>query len=374
MLSPLFFTLGLAATVGAVPVQGTLSGADGAPLNGTRTVTFRLFDDETAGGEVYADDFEVAFVDGAFAAWLGSGDEPLDVEVFADDLWLEVELAGGPPAARVGIGWATRAGVAANALKFGGVAFDDFTLPWSQITGKPLPASCANGQFPAWNNASGAWSCATPSDATYGGVAFNDFTLAWSQITGKPLPASCANGEVPAWSTATGAWTCAVRNNLTAGSGISLTGGQISVDLNSFWNLSRLSCADGQVPRWNNSTGAWTCADMVTPAALAAAVSTTTLPRVQFGTVSAPSNGDCGTTYPAGAVVYTAQGFLGCTAAGWQAFGAARGSELNPGTSCKDVKTQTGSITSGLYWVASGAVAKQQVWCDMTTDGGPSWA
>jgi hypothetical protein len=205
-----------AQTWGTVPVQGLLTDGSGAAVNGSRAVTFRLFNDSEAGSEAWSDALTVPFVDGAFSAWLGSGARPLDVAAFAEDLWLEVELAGGPPSARVAIGWAPRAGVAASALRFGGQTWDEFALPWSRITGSPFPASCAPGEVPAWDDAAGAWSCGA-------------------------------------------------RDALGAGNGIHLDGGEISLDTEAFWNLSRLDCDDGQIPSWDAVGGAWGCVDRAVP-------------------------------------------------------------------------------------------------------------
>jgi hypothetical protein len=133
---PTLISMALAAD-GAIPVWGTLSGGDGAPLTGTHAVTLEVVDG--SGGVLWDADVEVHFDEGAFAAQLG----PLDLDLFATEAarFLRV-TTGGVSSAPVPVGFAPRAGWAANAGALGGQppsAYRRATdlIPWSQLADVP---------------------------------------------------------------------------------------------------------------------------------------------------------------------------------------------------------------------------------------------
>ncbi len=97
-----------------LPLQGALTDAGGAPLDGTHAVTFRLFTQAAAGAPIFEETHALAFQGGAFAVQLGDTD-PLAPEDFSGARWIEVELASGGLAARVPVGEAPRAAWSAAA-------------------------------------------------------------------------------------------------------------------------------------------------------------------------------------------------------------------------------------------------------------------
>ncbi|MDD9940438.1 MAG: hypothetical protein OXU20_05180 [Myxococcales bacterium] len=91
--------LGLAGPASAqdapafIPVQGSLTGDDGAPRAGMYTLEFRLYAQEAGGSAFYAESQEVMVDEGIFTAYLGDGtpadlgngstSPPLDLATFA---------------------------------------------------------------------------------------------------------------------------------------------------------------------------------------------------------------------------------------------------------------------------------------------------
>jgi hypothetical protein len=109
--------LALASLPGHVPVQGVLHGGDGVAVVGTRSVTFALLDASDA--VVHTETQVLLFEGGTFATQLGVA-TTLDLELFQQDLRLTVSVAGDAASAPVDVGWAPRAGWAANAGRLGG--------------------------------------------------------------------------------------------------------------------------------------------------------------------------------------------------------------------------------------------------------------
>ena len=75
---------------GAIPIQGRLTNASGAPLNGTYTVTFRLYDDASAVTALCSDIRPVAVQNGLFSDYM---DHCYD-DINGQKLWLGVQVAG----------------------------------------------------------------------------------------------------------------------------------------------------------------------------------------------------------------------------------------------------------------------------------------
>jgi hypothetical protein len=113
---------------GQIPVQGALTDAGGLPLSGTRAVTFNLWADDAASSPVWTGVVEVAFVDGAFSAWLGGVDAPLPLSLFGSHpaLVLSTDVPGLGESPRVAVGWAPRAAYAHDAGSLGGAPASAF--------------------------------------------------------------------------------------------------------------------------------------------------------------------------------------------------------------------------------------------------------
>jgi len=75
---------------GAIPIQGRLTNASGAPLNGTYTVTFRLYDDASAVTALCSDVRPVAVQNGLFSDYM---DHCYD-DINGQKLWLGVQVEG----------------------------------------------------------------------------------------------------------------------------------------------------------------------------------------------------------------------------------------------------------------------------------------
>jgi hypothetical protein len=78
-----------------IPIQGTLVDADGQVVDGTRNLTFHIFDNDSAEGDaLFSENHLDATVDnGYFTVFLGGGDgDGLDLNLFREnpDLWLQV--------------------------------------------------------------------------------------------------------------------------------------------------------------------------------------------------------------------------------------------------------------------------------------------
>ena len=92
--------IAFAAGCGLTPqfsYQGRLTDANGSPLNGTFTITFKLFDASTAGTEIYTQTKSVTVDDGLFEVEIGPSDATgtLDPESLTQPLWLELTINDG---------------------------------------------------------------------------------------------------------------------------------------------------------------------------------------------------------------------------------------------------------------------------------------
>lgn len=190
-MSSLFITLALAETLGALPIQGTLTDSAGAPLNGAHPVIVRLHSAESLGTVVHTEPLTLWLEQGAFAANLS-----LDLERLAAETawWVSVEVDG-VVSPRVPVGWAPRATWAiraGTADALGGVpasAWRKLTdaVSWSLLTG--VPADLADGD-------QGVVFAPNADLSLSGGVlGVNDDALSvgWSQLTG--VPAALADGD-----------------------------------------------------------------------------------------------------------------------------------------------------------------------------------
>ena len=92
-----------ATTAHAVPAQfthqGRLLDADGVPLEGEATITFRVITEETGGVIVWEEPITVLLNGGFYSAVLGTDEDtnPLDVDALSQaPVWLELQLDGEP--------------------------------------------------------------------------------------------------------------------------------------------------------------------------------------------------------------------------------------------------------------------------------------
>ncbi len=172
-----------------MPVQGFLQDGTSAPVDGTVSLTFRLYTTSTGGAPVWEDTFaSVTIDDGHFMVNLGSGAQSLDMDLFEDgtDLWAGISIGGGAELSpRIGMGMTGFAGWAAN-VPFSGIdglpadladGDDDttytFQAPLRTTGGTTVGFSttgCVAGEAWVWNGS--AWDCtATTYSATNGIVS-----------------------------------------------------------------------------------------------------------------------------------------------------------------------------------------------------------
>jgi hypothetical protein len=120
------------AAPGLVPVQGVLTTAEGAPLDGPTSVQFALYASETAGAPYWTEAQTLDVDDGFFTAYLGDV-EALDMALFADApvTWLGVAIGSDAELPRLVLGEAGRAGyaqVCGDSATLGGLSPLDFAM------------------------------------------------------------------------------------------------------------------------------------------------------------------------------------------------------------------------------------------------------
>lgn len=176
--------------VQAVPLevahQGELQDADG-PVTDAVQFTFRLFDAEEDGNEVWTEVRNIDVVDGSYSVLLGS-QTAIDSVLFTEPaLWLEITVEGGSPMLpRQPVASAPYAIVANTAVNVDGGTVNASSISvgstevidasgswtggagsvdWSALTGAPADAdtlgglSCSDGDRAVWNDSSQLWEC-----------------------------------------------------------------------------------------------------------------------------------------------------------------------------------------------------------------------
>ena len=225
------------AAPGQFTHQGRLLDADGRPLDGEATITFRIITGETDGEVVWEEPITVSINSGFYAAVLGTDEEenPLDVNVLSQaPVWLEVQLEGEDP-------MEPRSPI--HAVPYAAMA----TIA-EELSGGPVDASqIAVGGTPVVNE-SGEWVGPAPA-------------VNWDDIEGMPddfadgidddtdsdtdtlasLASSCLDGDIPVWDAVVGDWSC-------------------DMDLDT---LAAIDCIDGQLIRWSDDATGWVCGDDV---------------------------------------------------------------------------------------------------------------
>jgi hypothetical protein len=168
------------------PVQGVLTDADGAALDGSVSVRFALYDALDATAALWEETRTLDVTAGAFTTYLG---ESVDLApgVFRDQgsLWLGVTVESDEEMERVELGSAAYAAVAQHALE----------VPADVVRGDQ---SCGAGEVVSGLDAGGAVVCVADADAdtVYSGA---DFALA---------DQSCGPGDVVAGVDAAGDVVC----------------------------------------------------------------------------------------------------------------------------------------------------------------------
>jgi microcystin-dependent protein len=137
--------LGFGDTPGFVPLHGLVTGPNGGPLHGSRSLTVRLYADAGAPAPEWSETVVVHFEDGAFATRLGTA-SPLDLDVFGalSSPHITVQLAGEAESQPAPVDVAPIAAWSLNAGRLVGRDGDRFFhaddgVPWSALTGRPEP-------------------------------------------------------------------------------------------------------------------------------------------------------------------------------------------------------------------------------------------
>jgi hypothetical protein len=327
--------LALAYSAPTIPVQGDLIDAAGAPLQGTHAVSLSIYDQPTGGAALWTETDTVTFAGGAFATVVG--DAPgFDPAIFhsEDPRYLGLTVDGGAPSDRAAIGWAPRAGWAADAGALDGRPASDFVLTtddvsWSKIIDEP--SFMQIGDAVPWAQLTDLPSLQLTTDS-----------LAWARIT--DVPSLQLTSDAIAWSRITD--VPELGRTYTAGTGLTLTGTAFAVDG---------SALDATYAR----------RDSANPIKLGATGTSSTCNSGLYGTIR-----------------WTGTNFEGCTPQGWRVLSGAGGgatsgtptgdgSASNPGRTCRTIKYANPSLNSGLYWIdpeLDGAPI--QVQCDMSRAGG----
>ncbi|MGM0558872.1 MAG: hypothetical protein ACQEVA_20965 [Myxococcota bacterium] len=290
-----------------LPVQGFLTDADDAPIDGTTTVTFRLYDNESGGSELWSETRDLEVREGRFSVYLGT-QTPVDASLFTGggDRYLGVTVGNGEeltPRFTLGtVPYAQVAEFAAAADTLQGLTPDDFAragdVGWDELADIPGAVSdiaalnCTTGQFAVYDGSN--WSCADPPGDTLAGLncatdqsaVYDGTDWRCADPPGDTLAGlSCATDEVAAWDGS--AWTCAERDDAYA----AVASSGAFTDLNGIPSglvdgdddmLAGLNCAAGEVAAWDGA--AWVCSSRdATYAAVASSGSFNDLTDVPAG-------------------------------------------------------------------------------------------
>ena len=219
-------------TVNSIAFNARLTDTGGAPVTGSHALAFGLYDTGSGGAALWTENVSgasfstegVAFVElGAITA--------LNATIFdGRKLFLEVSVDGttmSPRLAVVAVPYAFRAAVANNALSLNGLTD---TMIQRRVTG-----TCTAGQAVRSIDASGGVMC---ENLSAGGGGTITGVTAGNGLTGGGTSGmvsvglmACANGEILKYNGT--AWVCSAAPAATvmAGTGLSLSGTTLSLDL-----------------------------------------------------------------------------------------------------------------------------------------------
>jgi hypothetical protein len=264
--------------------QGRLLDGDGAPMTGSHGLAFTLHDAETDGNEVWREERLVQFEEGYYSIVLGELVPLSDLVFAAGPVWLELNVDGAVLSPRhevVSVPYALRAAVA-ESLEGSTVDVDEVSIggnvvidgsgnwlgtppDWSDLTGVPpeladgdadtdtlLGLPCADGYVAKYSTSLGAWDCAQD----------NDNQLSESQVEGY-----ITNGaiDLAAGSSMAGSALATLGDLATSTDWSTLTSipanvAQLILDGdNNTDTLGGLVCLDGELARWDDVLGLWTC-------------------------------------------------------------------------------------------------------------------
>ena len=330
----------LATTAAAVPLelshQGRLSDSAGAPLTGSHTLTFSLYDSASATTAFWTEDHTTDLDAGYFSVVLGSQGSAINTEAFAGDtVFLGISVDGdaelGDRLPLLSVPYALRADVAtsvtggpidATEIKVGGnvVVDSDGGISFSSLTGVPTDSDtladltgCADGNIAVFDGAD--WGCAAPTSSGTVDVSTLDGTI---NIANLPVGADAdkvAAGDHTHTAADVGA--------------LPITGGTLTGGL------------------------AGTTADFSGSIAL--------------GDDSADCNGG-----KAGTLRFTGDALMICANDAWsQVWPDAYGSQSAAAKSCADLLDKNPTAQSGVYYLdPKNTGSPFKAYCDMDTDGG----
>jgi hypothetical protein len=254
-----------------VAFSGNLSDASG-PIDGNVQVTFRLFDAETSGTELWTETHDLVADNGVVLAELGSAGSPLDDIVFdGSDTWLEVEVDGEVLSPRSTIGSVPYAIAASVADYLGPYAPADLQ---ERVTG-----TCSAGSAIRSIASDGTVTCETDDDAggditgvtagngLQGGGTTGNPTLSVNfNETQRRISNSCVGSTAMTAVAANGFAVCQSFGDIdgvAAGTGLSGGGttGSVSLDVDYTSTQARVTgtCAAGQALTSVNADGSVGC-------------------------------------------------------------------------------------------------------------------
>lgn len=224
------------AVAEAVPLQlahhGQLLDADGDPITGTQNITFRLWDADTGGSEVWSEVISVAVVEGHYSALLNLGSVGRDTLRDEPSLWLELEIGGSPLLPRQPVAASPYALVADTAENLAGGTVDAASI-------------AVNGTTVI--DGSGSWTGAAGS-------------IDWSAISGVPADQdtlgglSCADESLAKWDASSSQWTCATDLVLTSVQVLGMVDGAV-LDLGAGSQVAGTNIATVDDITWGNLDG-----------------------------------------------------------------------------------------------------------------------
>lgn len=331
------------ATKSVIAAQGRLSNAAGLPVaDGTYPLTLALYSDAVGGIPVFQEVFvAVPVASGMFGVQLGaSAFTPLDDALFVGNTanYVGVTVAGDPELARVAlraVPYAVSAISANSALTAAGLS----------CTGCVKSGEIAAGAVTSDKIAGGAVGVAQLT-ATFVKDMGLALTKNFADVAFSGKYADLANSpDLTQYTTTKGLAPVALSGKYAdLSGGPDLTPYAKTVDLAPYAPLAKANT----FPK----TQTFGAGVITAAAADPAACDGTTIGLLYFNTVKFTLRVCDGKIYRDISVI------------------GEPGSETNPGTSCKDIKTKKPALADGVYWIAPGVVPKFQAYCDMTTDGG----
>ena len=159
ILSACFSSFALAAP-GRINYQGTLTDSSGVPVTDSVSITFRIFDENIDGTELWNEVQTVDVEIGTYRVLLGA--DPFPADLFdADNRWLEIEIGGEalmPRQQLTSVPYALQAEVAEIARSVADGAVTSSQLASSVVTLDKI--NCSTDQVLKWSGT--AWECVSP--------------------------------------------------------------------------------------------------------------------------------------------------------------------------------------------------------------------